>query len=46
MIHNLFEQLVLISFLIDLTEEVFSQKVVGDLLPFPIQEMDFIHSTV
>jgi hypothetical protein len=46
MIHNLFEQLVLISFLVDLTEEVFSQKVVGDLLPFAIQELDFIGSIV
>jgi hypothetical protein len=46
MIHNLFEQLVLISFLVDLTEEVFSRKVVGDLLPFTIQELDFISSTV
>jgi hypothetical protein len=46
MIHNLFEQLVLISFLVDLTEEVFSQKVVGDLLQFAIQELDFISSTV
>jgi hypothetical protein len=46
MVHNLLEQLVLFSFLVNLTQEVFSQKVVGDLLPFAIQELYFIGSTV
>jgi hypothetical protein len=36
MIHNLLEQLILIPFLVYLTQEVFGEKVIGDLLPFAV----------